>query len=277
MNRLTKVLATMVCVSLLATAAHAIPIISSVVASYPLDPAHPTLTISCSGFGQNPTVTLGTGRLRLQSNSATQLVAVVSGIVVSPGTYRLAVTFSDTLPATFFATIDPPATVDLSALQQQVATLQQQATASQQQFVTLQQQATAAQQQVASLQVAVTQLQAALAAVQITIPANLTALSNGLSTNHGIALNGRTTYVSTACNNLNIGDVYLSVNGYGQGAVPADGSTLNISQYPDLFLTMGTFFGGDGETTFVLPDLRAFAPQGLQYSICTSGAFPPRI
>jgi len=84
MNLLTKVLATLGCVSVLATAAHAIPIISSVVASYRLDTAPPTLTISGSGFGQNPIVTLGTERLRLLSNSAIHLVAVASGVGVRP-------------------------------------------------------------------------------------------------------------------------------------------------------------------------------------------------
>jgi len=40
---------------------------------------------------------------------------------------------------------------------------------------------------------------------------------------------------------------------------------------------MGTYFGGDGTTNFNLPDLRPFAPKGLQYSICVEGIFPARI
>jgi Phage Tail Collar Domain/Collagen triple helix repeat (20 copies) len=110
-----------------------------------------------------------------------------------------------------------------------------------------------------------------------TIPANLTALSNNLSTTNGVSLTGGETFSSAACNNMNLGDVVLSVNGYGQGALPADGRILPINQYTAVFSLIGTNFGGDGVTNFGLPDLRALAPKGLQYSICVIGIFPPRI
>ena len=35
-----------------------------------------------------------------------------------------------------------------------------------------------------------------------------------------------------------------------------DGQLLQISSYTDLFNLLGTTFGGDGTTTFALPDLR---------------------
>ncbi|MDA1203625.1 MAG: tail fiber protein, partial [Verrucomicrobia bacterium] len=35
-------------------------------------------------------------------------------------------------------------------------------------------------------------------------------------------------------------------------------------------------FGGDGTTTFALPDLRDVAPNGLTYSILTQGVYPGR-
>jgi len=73
------------------------------------------------------------------------------------------------------------------------------------------------------------------------------------------------------------GDVVLSVNGYGRGALPADGRLLPIQGNPNAFSVLGNHFGGDGTTTFALPDLRAFAPNGLQYSICIDGIFPTRI
>ena len=109
-----------------------------------------------------------------------------------------------------------------------------------------------------------------------TIPANITALSNGLSTNGGVAAAGAERFGSNVCMNLNLGDVFLSVNGYGAGgALPADGRTLPIASYTALFSLLGTTFGGDGMTNFKLPDLRPFAPQGLQYSICaTAGIYP---
>jgi microcystin-dependent protein len=109
-----------------------------------------------------------------------------------------------------------------------------------------------------------------------TVPANLTSLSNNLSTN-GVAYTGAESFIAAACNSLNIGDIILSVNGYGQGALPADGRILPIAQNTAVFSILGTNFGGDGITTFGLPDLRSFAPRGLQYSICVSGIFPPRI
>lgn len=39
-----------------------------------------------------------------------------------------------------------------------------------------------------------------------------------------------------------------------------DGSLLSISQYPNLFNLLGTNFGGDGITSFALPDLRGRVP-----------------
>jgi microcystin-dependent protein len=41
-----------------------------------------------------------------------------------------------------------------------------------------------------------------------------------------------------------------------------DGSLVPISQYAALFQLLGTTFGGDGQTTFGLPDLRGRAPLG---------------
>lgn len=106
-----------------------------------------------------------------------------------------------------------------------------------------------------------------------TVPANLATLSGKLSTNGGVAFTGAQSfkYDTSLCM---IGDVILSVNGYGGGALPADGRTLPIAQFTAAFTLLGTNFGGNGQTTFALPDLRAFAPQGLQYSICVEGIFP---
>jgi len=110
------------------------------------------------------------------------------------------------------------------------------------------------------------------------IPANLTTLSNNLSTS-GVSFTGAETFIAPECNYLSIGDVFLSVNGYGAGgALPADGRILTIQGNTALFSLLGINFGGDGITTFALPDLRPFAPKGLQYSICaTVGIYPSRI
>jgi len=105
------------------------------------------------------------------------------------------------------------------------------------------------------------------------VPANLTALSGQLSTNDGVAYLGATRFsYQGACV---IGDVFLSVNGYGSGnALPADGRTIPIQKNTALFSLIGTNFGGNGTSDYALPDLRAFAPKGMQYSICLNGTFP---
>ncbi len=110
-----------------------------------------------------------------------------------------------------------------------------------------------------------------------TIPDNLTALSGALTTTNGVSATGAETFIPAACSNMNVGDIFLSVNGYGQGALPADGRILPINSNTALFSLLGTTFGGDGVSNFALPDLRAITPKGLQYSICVSAIYPPRI
>lgn len=41
-----------------------------------------------------------------------------------------------------------------------------------------------------------------------------------------------------------------------------DGSILSISEFSVLFALIGTAYGGDGQTTFALPDLRGRVPLG---------------
>src|SRR6185437_2257482 len=109
-----------------------------------------------------------------------------------------------------------------------------------------------------------------------TVPQNLQNLADGLSTNNGQAVLGPEYFHSSACDNMNVGDVILSVNGYGgpTGALPADGRLLPINGNTALFSLVGTTFGGNGTSNFALPDLRAFAPKGMQYSICVNAIFP---
>jgi hypothetical protein len=56
--------------------------------------------------------------------------------------------------------------------------------------------------------------------------------------------------------------------------LPAKGQLLPINTNIALFSLLGTQFGGDGITTFALPDLRPVTPNGLTYSICNLGVFP---
>ncbi len=52
-----------------------------------------------------------------------------------------------------------------------------------------------------------------------------------------------------------------------------DGQLLSISENETLFFLMGTRFGGDGESTFALPDLRTAAPAHTHYCISLFGTF----
>lgn len=63
-----------------------------------------------------------------------------------------------------------------------------------------------------------------------------------------------------------------------QGWALCDGSLLPISQYDALFSLIGTTYGGDGQTTFAVPDLRSRAalhqgqgPGLSSYSLGQSG------
>ena len=72
-----------------------------------------------------------------------------------------------------------------------------------------------------------------------------------------------------------LGSVWL-VAGSTAGGLPAQGQILPINQNQALFSLLGTVYGGNGQTTFALPDLRAAAPNGLTYVICVAGVFPSR-
>ena len=47
-----------------------------------------------------------------------------------------------------------------------------------------------------------------------------------------------------------------------RGWALCDGSLLSIAQYSALFSLLGTTYGGNGQTTFALPDLRGRVPIG---------------
>jgi microcystin-dependent protein len=65
------------------------------------------------------------------------------------------------------------------------------------------------------------------------------------------------------------------------GWAQCEGQLLPIAQYTALFSLLGTIYGGDGRTTFALPDLRGHAPvtaQGVALNCCIAlqGIYPPR-
>ena len=71
-----------------------------------------------------------------------------------------------------------------------------------------------------------------------------------------------------------------------RGTIVADGQVLSISQYTALFSLYGTTYGGDGQSTFAVPDLRSKhdgqpIPYGqpgsaLMHCVISEGVYPPR-
>lgn len=88
----------------------------------------------------------------------------------------------------------------------------------------------------------------------------------GTDTNTAVSGTSRTCY---------LGEIMLS-SGPIAGSLPANGQLLSTSKFASLFQVLGTKYGGDGVTTFGVPDLRSTAPNGLTYSICVIGFAPTK-
>ena len=58
------------------------------------------------------------------------------------------------------------------------------------------------------------------------------------------------------------------------GGVPADGRLLPVAENAALFALLGDTYGGNGQETFAVPDLRAITPDHMTYSICDHGIWP---
>jgi hypothetical protein len=61
---------------------------------------------------------------------------------------------------------------------------------------------------------------------------------------------------------------------YPNNFLPADGTLLSVKANEALFNLFGTTYGGDGTSTFGLPDLRAAAPNNTFYLVCVAGIYP---
>jgi microcystin-dependent protein len=71
-----------------------------------------------------------------------------------------------------------------------------------------------------------------------------------------------------------IGEIRLFAGSYTPASwAICDGQLLPISEFTDLFELIGTTYGGDGENTFALPDLRSRIPihQGNGFDLGQSG------
>jgi hypothetical protein len=85
-----------------------------------------------------------------------------------------------------------------------------------------------------------------------------------------------TAATSSGGNSCTLGAVLLTAGTTAPvGTLAANGQLLSISSNAALFSLLGTKYGGNGKTTFALPNLRKAAPNGLTYSVCaTAGVFP---
>ncbi|QIQ85538.1 phage tail protein [Erythrobacter sp.] len=64
-----------------------------------------------------------------------------------------------------------------------------------------------------------------------------------------------------------------------RGTLPADGRLLEISTNTALFSLLGTKYGGDGRTTFALPNLDGMDDRDgreVRFCIVTQGIYPSR-
>ena len=56
-----------------------------------------------------------------------------------------------------------------------------------------------------------------------------------------------------------------------------NGQILSIAQYSAVFALVGTTYGGDGQTTFGIPNMQGLEPiPGMNYFFCLEGVFPQR-
>lgn len=61
------------------------------------------------------------------------------------------------------------------------------------------------------------------------------------------------------------------------GMMLCNGQILNINQYQALNALLGQTYGGNGSTTFGIPNMLGQEPQpGMSYYIVTEGLFPTR-
>jgi microcystin-dependent protein len=72
-----------------------------------------------------------------------------------------------------------------------------------------------------------------------------------------------------------VGEIVLyAFSSAPQGWAPCEGQLIPANQNVPLFSVIGNIFGGDGKTTFALPDYRSIVPRGLQYCIALTGIHP---
>lgn len=76
--------------------------------------------------------------------------------------------------------------------------------------------------------------------------------------------------------NGTVGEIALFAGNFPpQGWKFCEGQLLDINEYIILYSVIGNTYGGDGKTTFALPDLRGVVPVGITSSGIAGGAKLP--
>jgi microcystin-dependent protein len=79
----------------------------------------------------------------------------------------------------------------------------------------------------------------------------------------GYYINATGIYPNGSTSAYHIGAVNLFAGNFAPGyAIPCDGRLLAIAEFETLFNLIGTTYGGDGQATFAVPDLRGRVPVG---------------
>ncbi len=75
-----------------------------------------------------------------------------------------------------------------------------------------------------------------------------------------------------------IGGIVLFPYGYAPyGWALCDGTVYTVNQYQALYSLLGQRFGGNGSTTFAVPNLMGAEPiPNMNYYICMQGLYPSR-
>jgi len=75
-----------------------------------------------------------------------------------------------------------------------------------------------------------------------------------------------------------LGEIELfAYNFVPMGWLLCDGAILQVQQSSALFSLIGNKFGGNGSTTFALPNMTNDSPvEGMNYYMCISGLYPMR-
>ncbi|QAV70466.1 hypothetical protein ESZ53_08435 [Salinibacterium sp. UTAS2018] len=73
-----------------------------------------------------------------------------------------------------------------------------------------------------------------------------------------------------------LGTLSLTASSYAGEGIVADGRELSIANNTALFSLLGTTYGGNGRTTFNIPDMSAVTPNNMTWTLCHLGVFPSR-